>query len=137
MFSQAELVPNAFYFKNVWPTLPHIRMSVPEASILTYWGEKGVASTKLLPPLYAQISLLENKIIFQDKVIVNLQRGQEEYRNLLGVATKRLSDADKLLATSNAKSFEWERKAKNRGETLWAIGGAALAAVIVAVIPKG
>lgn len=118
------------------PIKPYYKVYVEDAKTLVWWAQHGIAAKPLLPTLYQEIVLKDAKIAWQAQIMQNGQNAQEEYRNMLTAAAIRAEEHNKQLATANAKSFEWERKAKTRGETLWAIGGSVFVIAAAAIIPK-
>lgn len=125
-----DLIPNqirSMIPDDVWERLPDsiVYMPVRDAARVEYWAQKGVASVELIAALEHELELMDKELDFQVKILANCQAYQEEYRQKLEhvsvMYNNKASDYIKLEIVAK----EWEKKAKNRGTTIWAIGGAA------------
>lgn len=108
-----------------WKLIPDtiIYMSLREGAHLNYWGAKGIASVPLVSSLTRELSLADEQLGFNQQLLDNCKKYQEEYRSRLetlsGLYSKKQEDYVRLEIVSE----EWERKARNRGKILWGAGG--------------
>lgn len=117
---------------DVWERLPDsiVYMPIRDAARVEYWAQKGVASVQLVAALEHELEIMGKEMDFQVKILANCQAYQEEYRqkveHLSVMYNNKAADYVKL----SVEKDMWQQKAKNRGTTIWAIGGAAVLLIV-------
>lgn len=110
-----------------------LSFSMQSGARMEYWGQKGIASKPLVDTLTEELNVCDHQRALERQKAINFQAYSEEYRqklvNMTVMYNDKSTDYTKLKVTSDM----WEKKAKNRGQTIW-IGGGALAIIISGII---
>lgn len=97
---------------------PVIIITPEYASVIEYWGSKGVSSVSLISSLETKMKILETKLSFQEMVNKNSASAQDEYRKMVQTAADRNFQLQKELAETKNDRDKWKLKARNRSQMM-------------------
>lgn len=106
-----------------------------QASIIEFWGHKGILSVPLIDTLSFQVKLLKLQLTMQDQVNTNLRYAQEEYRTMVATNVSNAAKIQEKLLKAIEERDKFKEKARRRGAVI-ATGTTVLAAITALIIFK-
>lgn len=95
-----------------------IVLSPSVASVLEYWGQKGILADPVIKSLETEIKLLETQVELYELVNKNAMAAQEEYRAMVSRSGVAMATLQAELNAQREEAKRLEEKAIRRGKML-------------------
>lgn len=93
-------------------------LSPSVASVLEYWGQKGILADPVIKSLETEIKLLETQVELYELVNKNAMAAQEEYRAMVSRSGVAMATLQAELNAQREEAKRLEEKAIRRGKML-------------------